>query len=318
MNKLIILWYVVMICFSARVGATACIGYYTNPASVGILNQWGDQGDNFSLVDVKGYVSWPKGKGSSLFKSPVGGVPAGNWSTYSIALPKKVLVNNGGSLDVKVVGKMSFNTPLNQNYNAWLIHTVNEGCRGLNPGWNVVNDTNITGGNITIVLQGEGFPSGIYNVQIPYSLAWGTDPNQSEVERIKGTWAEINPSNRTGTFKVSFEVKNKCDISGQNVDFYYGTLTPDKINGNKKNKNLQLNCLSSAEVSLSLSPTIVDLKNGVIAKIKVKDMNDDEVKAININGGVAAVIKVESELEVVNAITEGGFSGSSVLSIKYK
>lgn len=318
MNKLIILLYAVVICFSARGEATACIGYYTNPASVGILNQWGEQGDNFSFVDVKGYVSWPKGKGISLFKSPVGGVPAGNWSTYSIALPKRVLVDKGGSLDVKVVGKMSFNTPLNQNYNAWLIHTVNEGCRGLNPGWNVVNDTNITGGNITIVLHGEGFSSGVYNVQIPYSLAWGTDPNQSEVERIKGTWAEINPANRTGTFKVSFEVKNKCDISGQNVDFYYGALTPDKINGNRKMKNLQLNCISSAEVSLSLSPTIVDLKNGVIAKIKVKDMNGDEVKSLNINGGVAVGIEVESELEAIDKITEGGFSGVSVLSVKYK
>ena len=61
---------------------------------------------------------------------------------------------NGVPLDISVSGRPPFNIPLNQDYHAWLVNTVTEGCRGLQPGWNVVNDTGITGGNLNIILQG--------------------------------------------------------------------------------------------------------------------------------------------------------------------
>lgn len=318
MNKLIILLCVVVFCFSTRGEATVCIGYYTSAASVGISNQWGSQGDNFSSVEVRGDISWPSGGYVALYKIPAGGVSLGHWSTYSIALPKRVFVK-GVPLDVKVIGRMPFNTPLNQNYNAWLINTVSEGCRdrGLT-GWNVVNNTWLSEGSLAIVLQGKGLPSGNYNVQLPYTLAWGADPAQSENDRVKGTWAEIDPVHGTGTFDVSFEVNNKCDISKYKVDFDYGALVPDRINGNQKREKLQLNCISSTDVSLSLSPAIVDLRNGVVAKIKVKDVNNNEVKSINVKENIPVEIKVESELKVVNKITEGNFFGGGVLSVNYE
>lgn len=300
-----------------RSEATVCLGYYTNSSGIGISNQWGNQGDNFSSVNMIGKVSWPTGGGSSLYKAPYNGVAPGNHATYSIALPKKVWVK-GFPLDVSVSGKTPFNTPLNQDYNAWLVNTVTEGCRGLNPGWNVVNDTLITGGNVNIILQGRGLPSGKYDIDLPYTLAWGTDPNQSEVERIKGTWSEINPANRTGVFKVSFTVMNKCDFSGErDIAFKYGALSPGEINGKRKEVSRRINCLSSAEVSLSLSSKVIDLNNGVLAKIKIKDTNDNEIEKINVEGNNSAEFKVVSELNVHNRITEGEFSGSSVLIVNY-
>lgn len=82
-----------MFLFSIRSEATVCLGYFTNSSSIGVSNQWGNQGDNFSSVNMSGKIFWPTGKGDSLYKSPYGGVVAGNYSTYSIALPKRVWVN---------------------------------------------------------------------------------------------------------------------------------------------------------------------------------------------------------------------------------
>lgn len=317
MNKLTVLLLYWCVFFSMRSEATVCLGYFTNPSDIGVSNQWGNQGDNFSSVNMNGKISWPSGQGSSLYKAPYNGVVPGNYSTYSIALPKKVLAS-GIPLDVSISGKTPFNTPLNQDYNAWLINTVTEGCRGLNPGWNVVNDANITGGNVNILLQGQGLPSGDYVVDIPYTLAWGTDPNQSEIERLKGTWSEINPANGTGVFKVSFTVMNKCDFSGKkDIVFEYGVLSPSEINGKRKEVNGRISCLSSAEVSLSLSSKVIDLNNGVLAKIKIKDTNNNEIEKINVEGNNSAVFQIESELNVHNRITEGKFSGSSVLLVNY-
>lgn len=317
MNKLTVSLFIGMFLFSIRSEATVCLGYYINSSSIGISNQWGNQGDNWSSVNMKGGISWPTGKGDSLYKSS-NGVVAGNYATYSIALPKRVWVN-GVPLDISVSGRTPFNTPLNQDYNAWLVNTVTEGCRSLQPGWNVVNDTLITGGNLNIILQGRGLPSGDYRVDLPYTLAWGTDPNQSEVERIKGTWSEINPANRTGVFNVSFIVMNKCDfLGGKDVVFKYGVLSPGEINGRKKEISGWINCLASADVSLSLSSKVIDLNNGVFAKIKIKDTNGNETEEINVKGNNLAEFKIESELNVHNRITEGEFSGSSILTLNYK
>ncbi len=318
MNKLIMLLLHWCVFFSMRSEATVCLGYFTNSSDIGVANQWGNQGDNFSSVNMNGRVSWPSGKGSTLYKAPYNGVTRGNYSTYSIALPKKVWVK-GFPLDVSVSGKTPFNTPLNQDYNAWLVNTVTEGCRsGLKPGWNVVNDANITGGNVNIILQGRGLPSGNYKVDLPYTLAWGLDPNQSEVERIKGTWSEINPVNRTGVLEITFTVMNKCDFSGEkDIVFNYGVLSPGEINSKRKEVNRRMNCLSSAEVSLSLSSKVIDLNNGVLAKIKIKDINDNEIEKINVEGNNSAEFKIVSELNVHNRITEGEFSGSSVLIVNY-
>ncbi|ENA5974130.1 hypothetical protein ABGM23_004806 [Escherichia albertii] len=324
MKKTIVLLYLGMFFFPTQ-GETMCLGYYSDPASIGISSQWKEQGDNFSSANMKGTVSWPTGHAIALYKSSLISTPGahtghtGNDTTYSIALPKKVLAK-GVPLDVTVFGRIPFNTPLNRDYNAWLIHSVDEGCRKLpNPGWNVVNDTLISAGNVTILLQGQGLASGVYHVQLPYTIAWRTDRNQSESERVKGTWTEINPVNKTGFFDISFEVKNKCDISdGGNINFDYGSLTPGEINRRKKEVNRMVSCLSSTELSLSLSSSSVDLKNGTIAKIKVKDLNNNEIKVINVKDNHPTGFKVESELEVNNKITEGGFSGSSILYIKYR
>jgi hypothetical protein len=318
MNKLTVSLCIGMSFCSVQSEATVCLGYFNNPSSIGISNQWGNQGDNFSSVNMKGNISWPSGKGSSLYKAPYDGVVGGNYSTYSIALPKRVWVN-GVPLDISVSGRTPFNTPLNQDYNAWLVNTVTEGCRsGLNSGWNVVNNTAITGGNLSIILQGRGLPSGNYNLELPYTLAWGTDPNQSETERIKGTWAEINPINRTGVFDVSFTVTNKCDFLGEkDIRFEYGALLPDEVNGRKKEVNRKVSCLSSAEVSLSLSSKVIDLNNGVLAKIKIKNMNGNEIEKINVKDNDFTEFKIESELNVYNKITEGEFSGNSILLVNY-
>lgn len=299
--------------------ATQCIGYYDNAFTIGASSQWGNQGDQFASVNMTGTLSWPSGKGTSMYKAPANGVPQGNWSTYSIALPKKILAN-GVPLIVTVPGQTPFSTPLNPDYSAWFVKTENEGCRGLNSGWNAVSDTRIRAGSIHILLQGQGLPSGIYNIQIPYTLAWGTDPGQSEAERVQGTWAEINPVNRTGTFDLSFEVKNKCDIpGGTDINFDFGTLSADRVNGSRKEVQRQMSCLTAATVSLSLSPAIVDLKNGVVAVIKVKDTKGTETNQLNIGGNnIPTPFTVESELQENGKIKAGKFSGSSVLTLNYQ
>ncbi|MCU6345184.1 hypothetical protein KSU16_24640 [Escherichia coli] len=298
--------------------ATQCIGYFDNAFTIGASSQWGNQGDQFASVNMTGILSWPSGRGTSMYKAPHTGVPQGNWSTYSIALPKEVVVN-GFPLTISVPGRTPFRTPLNPDYNAWLVNTVTEGCRALQSGWNAVSDAQISAGTIHILLQGQGLPSGIYNIQIPYTLAWGTDPNQSEAERVQGTWAEINPVNKTGMFDLSFEVKNKCDIPGENdINFDYGTLSADNVNGSKKETHRQMTCLTASDVSLSLSPAIVDLKNGVVAMIKIKDATGAETNKLKIGGNnIPVQFSVESELQSKGQIKAGEFSGSSILSFDY-
>lgn len=300
--------------------ATQCIGYYDNAFTIGTSSQWGKQGDQFASVNMRGSLFWPSGKGTSMYKAPAQGVPQGDWTTYSIALPKKILAK-GVPLIITVPGRTPFSTQLNPDYSAWLVKTANEGCRqGLNSSWSAVSDTGISAGSIQIILQGQGLPSGIYNIQIPYTLAWGTDPGQSEAERIQGAWAEINPVNRTGVFDLSFEVKNKCDTpGGTDINFDYGTLSADYVNGSRKEAQRQMSCLAATTVSLSISPAIVDLKNGVVAVIKVKDAKGIEIDQLNINGNnIPTTFTVESELQGKGKIRAGKFSGSSVLNVDYQ
>lgn len=306
-----------MLFFVSSVNATQCIGYFSNAQSAGIVSHWGNKGDQFSSVNMVGGVSWPNGKAISMYKSP-NEVKFGDHSTYTIALPKKVYIKNN-TLDLSVLGRDPFNTPLNNGYNAWLVGTVREGCRALPPGWQLVNDTGVTAGSLSISLKGHGLPSGYYTVNIPYTLAWGTDPNQSEVARIRGTWAEINPANSTGAFDVSFEVKNKCDLSeASDIVFNYGGLSPDNVKGNKKEKRKVISCLNDSIITFSLSPSQVDLSNGIIANIKVKDMKGNEITTLSSVGNRTTQFNIESVLDTKGKVVAGEFSGSSVLTINYQ
>lgn len=303
--------------FMSSVNATECLGYFTNSQDIGISNQWGSRGDNFSKVNMRGSVSWPTNSGTAMYKSARALSP-GNYATYSIALPKKIYKGKY-TFNVSVKGKTPYPTPLFRNYNAWLIGTVYEGCRELSPGWNSVPGTGITGGQLDITLRGKGLPSGSYQVKIPYTLAWGTDPNESEYERFRGTWAEITPVNTTGYFLVEFRVENICDISGSHdITFNYGTLSPDDIKGKKRESRKQMSCNSTSDIVFSLSPKQVDLNNGVIANVKVKDSTGKEITRLNSVGNSPVSFNIESILDVRGQVVAGDFSGSSVLTITYQ
>ncbi|HHT2664594.1 TPA: hypothetical protein ACTYSP_004264 [Citrobacter freundii] len=314
-------YYVVFVTFFvSSVNATQCLGYFTNPQDVGITNQWGDRGDQFSSVNMEGRISWPSGTGMAMYKSLRPIVP-GNYSTYSIALPKKIIVKNTGiSLDVSVAGKVPFNIPMNYDYNAWLIGTIYEGCQGFNnDGWNLIANTGITGNNINVNLTGKGLPSGHYNIEVPYTLAWGTDPNQCEADRVRGTWAEIDPINSTGALIVSFIIENKCDVSGeQDIVFNYGSLSPDEIKGNKKEEHKFISCLADSTIELSLSPAQINLNNGVVANIFIKDSLGREIITLNSFKNKLSQFNIESILDVNGPVVAGKFYGSSILTLKYQ
>ncbi len=296
--------------------ATQCIGYFLDGKSIGVSDQWGDRGDQFTRLDMDGNISWPSGNHSAWYKSQTSLdlTP----TTYSIALPKKVYLGTV-PLDVSVPGKTAFDAPLSPKHNIYAIFDKQEGCRSF-PGWSKVDDTWLAGGAIRIKLQGTGLPSGNYQVRIPYTIAWGTDGNQSEAGRVQGTWSEVNPaSSTTGEFFVSFEIKNNCDLLDySDVNLNHGILTPPSIKGNIKKVSRQIKCLSATNVKISLSPKKLDFKNGVNASLKIKNGQGDEITELKSVGTVPVQFDVESTLDTNNTIVAGTFSGHSILSITYQ
>ena len=304
-------------CFISSVNATQCIGYYTNSQTIGMVSQWGNKGEQFSSLNTKGTISWPKNSAQAMYKSPVGGVDSG--TTYSIALPKRVYVAGNIPLDLYVEGKTAFETPLNPNYQAWLVQTTSEGCGSLHGVWEQLNAVTIAAGQFNISLRGKGLPSGSYKVELPYTIAWGTDPKQSAEARVQGIWTEVNPTGKTGTFNIDFTVKNRCNLlDNQDITLNYGDLTPDVIQGNARKVSRELTCASTADVEISLSSRNVNLNNGSEADIKIKDSRGNEINKITVVGNTSEPFYVESTLNVNGHIVEGEFSGYSILTLSYK
>lgn len=212
-----------------------------------ITNNFGSMGDQFSITNIKGGLSWASGHASAYYKSSI---IHNNGMTYSIVLPKKVKINNNYYLNITVPGKTPFNIYPPPSYNAWLIKTVVENC-GITENWSNKPYTFITGGNIKIQLEGTGLPSGKYYVKIPYTIGWGADTNESEGARILGLWREVNPVvNRTGFFDVTFEVKNNCQQAGNKITIDYGELSLDRVNGAKKQKVIHFSAMIRQQLSL--------------------------------------------------------------------
>lgn len=304
----------------ASANATKCIGYVLNNELV-VNSSWGKVGDQFSVVNMKGKASWPQKRCQTMYKSTPRVIPSGFHSTYSIALPKMVYAENI-PLHISVLGgKRQVETPLNQEYSAWELGTKNEMCRGLPAGWNHINDALISPGNIDINISGKGVPSGHHKISIPYTIAWGLDPDQSESERLKGTWAEIKPGmdSLTGIFEVEFDVENKCDLlNNQNINLDYGALSLGTIDGNVKRVSRQVKCLSTTDIDITFTSKNVDLKNGIEAKLKVKDDSGNEITKLSSVGAVPKKFYVESLLNSGNNVVAGEFSGSSTLVITYQ
>lgn len=71
-----------------------------------ITNNFGSMGDQFSITNIKGGLSWASGHASAYYKSSI---IHNNGMTYSIVLPKKVKINNNYYLNITVPGKTPFN-----------------------------------------------------------------------------------------------------------------------------------------------------------------------------------------------------------------
>ncbi|HBC1707596.1 TPA: hypothetical protein ICA47_004376 [Escherichia coli] len=299
--------------------ATSCIGYYKN-FIIPSTGDWKKVEDQFEKTKISGIVSWGSGKGTALYKGPKNGVPSGNYSTYSIALPKFVTLNDA-KLSVSINNKTPHNVATNQNYFAWLIKTENDGCRQLRNDnvWFTIEGTRMSSGKITILLQGEGIKSGHYEFKLPYTISWGVDMHEAESERIQGPWKEIDPgSSTTGFFNISFDVDNSCNLTDNVLNFNYGNIAANNVNKRKLGIQTKISCKRPAKLSLSLTPEIVDLKNGIVAKLRTVDTSGHNIKNIDVFPKTFSIFDVESVLEVRNKIQEGDFSGGAALTLTYQ
>lgn len=313
--KYIIPFFILLSAFDAY--ATKCIGYYTSNNL--ITSNFGNVGDQFSIVNIKGDLSWATGHTRAYYKSSI---RHNNGVIYSIALPKKIkTIGNNYYLNITVPGKTPYNISAAPSYNAWFVQTEVEKCR-IFENWSDVPDTFIDGGNIKIQLEGTGLPSGSYSVRIPYTIGWGADTNESEGDRILGLWREVNPAvNRTGFFDVTFEVKNNCQQTGVNknvIAINYGDLSLDKVNGAKKSENYTIFCHDPTTVKVVLMPEKVDLKENLSAELIIKNSQGDKKRILFVDGQNTTTINIESVLKTDGNILPGKFSGSSILSVKYE
>lgn len=299
--------------------ATICIGYYKNLATSS-TGDWKTVGDQFSRTKINGIASWGAGKGTSLYKGPKNGVPSGPYSTYSIALPNFITANDT-KLNVSIVNEKPHKIATNPNYSSWLISTSHEGCRSLpqDNTWYTIENTRMNAGKISVLLQGDGLQTGHYNLTLPYTIAWGVDSHETEIERTEGPWKEVDPaSNTTGVFQITFDVENNCNLKNNELNIKYGDIAANDVNKREIKLQNGVFCKRDTKLSFSLTPETVDLKNGVVAKLKIVDYHNHNIKNLNASSNHLHMFNVVSELEVRNKIKEGDFSGVATLTLNYQ
>lgn len=294
---------------------TICVGYYVGN-NVGFTSYF--SGDQFNKLDLKTNGRWNGGSQASFYKSLR---YFAGWSSYSVAVPKKISLSGfSAQLTLTLSGNV-ITIPTDNNWQAVFVHQDHEGCMVDTHGsWQQVR-AGIKAGQININLSGYGLPSGQYQLDVPYILAWGSSEDGNANRDFQETWkaGNVEPSNVTGYFSIEFVVKNKCDITSKNNELVlkHGTMTPDIVSGNKViSKELSLSCVAPTDVKFQFQPQRVELGNGVSSKLTLKisdrEYSDNPVSA-TIN---SSKLKVISTLQG-EVVAAGELYGTSVLTVFY-
>ncbi|HDY1778227.1 TPA: hypothetical protein RPB66_004004 [Escherichia coli] len=313
--RMFIFFFCFVISISAR-SNTVCVGSYVGN-NVGFTSLLG--GDQFNKVNVRTNGHWNGGYQLSHYKSTqtVEGL-----TVYSVAVPKEIeLSDNAGMLTITPSNNNVMTVPTNDKWQAIFIQQTREGCARDTGG--VWQDTSagISSGSVSLNLSGKGLPSGTYQLNIPYVLAWGTSKDGDANRDFQNTWkaGNVGVNNVTGYFSINFVIKNKCEISYKNdILLDHGTLTPDDINGNQASSDeLSVSCQIKTPVRFQFNPQQVELGNGVISQLSLNFSGKN-----NLDMSIPEMIKndkfkVTSTLQKKSNVMAGKLKGVSVLNITY-
>ncbi|MDK6579362.1 hypothetical protein QP300_11020 [Escherichia coli] len=295
--------------------STICVGHYVGN-NVGFTSSF--VGDQFNKVNIKTHGRWNGGGQDSLYKSLR---DFAGFSSYSVAVPKQIsLPGSSVQLTLTLSGNV-ITVPIDNRWQAVFVQQTNEGCAVNTQGvWQQVH-VGIRAGQVNIALSGNGLPSGRYQLDVPYILAWGSSTDGNANRDFQDTWkaGNVGTSNVTGYFSLEFTIKNKCEITSVNNELVlkHGTMTPDVVSGSKViSKELSLSCETPTGVRFQFQPQKVDLGNGVSSRLTLK-ISDREYS----DNPVSAVID-NSKLRVISTLqgkpgAAGELYGVSVLTALY-
>lgn len=313
--RMFIFFFCVVISFGAR-SNTVCVGSYIGN-NVGFTSLFG--GDQFNKVNVKTNGQWNGGYQLSHYKSTqtVDGA-----TVYSVAVPKEIaLSNNAGMLTITSSNNNVMTVPTNNKWQAIFIQQTREGCARDTGGLWQETSAGISSGYVSLNLSGKGLPSGAYQLNIPYILAWGTSKDGDANRDFQNTWkaGNIGVNNLTGYFSINFLVKNKCEISYKNnIVLDHGTLTPSDINSSQVSSDeLSVSCQIKTPVRFLFNPQHVDLGNGVISQLSL-NFSGKKYLDMSIPKMIKSdKFKITSILQKKSNVMAGKFKGVSVLNILY-
>ncbi len=320
MNIRDLLLFFLCVCGSFYVKAdTYCVGHYIGN-NVGFTSSL--VGDQFNKLNVNTYGQWNSGLQVSQYKSTMRVDELMSKTAYSVAVPKKMKLTNGGNeLDVTLLGSDVITVPTNSDWQAVLVQTSEESCYDTGGVWEQ-RIAGIVGGKVDIRISGNGLPSGVYKVDIPYILAWGTSVNGSADSNFRDTWkaGNVGVNNVTGYFSISFSVKNKCDVLPVNtvLDLNHGIMTPYQVSGNKViSESFSLSCNIPTSVKFTFQPQNVELGNGVSSKLTLK-VSGKEYSDVSVPVSIYRdTLQITSTLQQKQDTPAGELHGSSILTVNY-
>ena len=302
-------------CAKADTG-TICVGYYVGN-NVGFTHSF--VGDQFNRINIKSYGKWDGGSQMSNYKSLYA---FKGYSTYSVAVPKQVsLPGSSVQITLTLTGNV-ITVPTDNKWQAVFILKDGWGCEKNTRGVWMPIYAAITAGQIGVNLSGKGLPSGQYQLDVPYILAWGSSKDGNETRDFQETWKAGNVGTRefTGYFSLKFTIKNKCEITSlinNKLELEHGTMTPDEVSGHRvTSKELSLSCKTPSRVKFQFQPQKVDLGNGISSRLTLNisgtEYSDNPVSAVIDNSKLKVISTLQGKSDVA-----GELYGVSVLTVLY-
>lgn len=302
--------------FSSGANAnTVCVGHYVGN-NVGFTSTL--VGDQFNKLSVKTYGQWNGGGQLSFYKSTQS---VAGWTTYSVAVPKKVsLPNDAGELIINSPNNNVITVPTNDKWQAVFVQQIQEGCAFDTGGaWQEIM-AGIRPGSVDLNLSGRGLPSGSYRLDIPYVLAWGTSESGDAYRDFQNTWkaGNVGVSNVTGYFSIEFVVKNRCEISSSNeIVLKHGIMKPSEVKENQVvSDEVSVSCEIPTPVTFQFHPQKVELGNGVSSQLALDFLGrryiDKTMPVIIHNDKFSVISTLNGQSDLA-----GELYGTSVLTMLY-
>lgn len=115
---------------------------------------------------------------------------------------------------------------------------------------------------------------------------------------------------------------NECSFTSANYNIPFGYVDENSVNGTKKSVSLEINCKSSASISISMpnGSGTVELKDGnnnsIYSDMSIDDASLSKIVPVKVDAGIStheltAALRVDSTSDIV----PGDYSGSDVINV---